>query len=274
MKRNLSIVFIAVIAIFSNHIKAQSIYVNGGIGYGFPLAPMSFSVNYSSASVQGVSGSCGKGFLPNLGVGYSFNEHVSAEININYLAGNKIEFSDTYSLGTPKELETLKAKMLRIIPAIKITTGNSIKPYARFGLVMGVFNRLYDDHTYYNPLWTGGYDTYHTFDVFKGNVAFGFSAAVGADFTFSDKVSIYGELGTISQGWAPKKSVRTTYEINGEDRFATLDQKDKEVDFVDSYNPNIAPVPTESTKSLKVHLPFSSWGINIGVHINIGSKKA
>jgi hypothetical protein len=272
MKKYISIIFIAISLFQTSSVKAQKLYVNAGIGYGFALSPMAFSVNYSSASVEEVSGSCGKGVLPNLGLGYFLNEHISFEINANYLAGHKIEFSTGYSNFAPKETEILKSQMLRIIPALKITAGHGVNPYLRFGFVIGVFNRLHDEYNYYEPSSTG-YDTYQTVNVFKGGASYGFSGAAGVDFTFSDNLDIFAELGTISQGWAPKKSVRETYDINGVNKLATLDQRDIETDFVDSYNPNTTIQPNENNKALKIHLPFSSWGFNAGVKIKFGKKK-
>lgn len=271
MKKYTTIAFITIITLFSGVIKAQNFYVNGGIGYGFALAPMSVSVNYSSANVESVSGSCGKGLIPDLGVGYSFNEHVSAEIDINYLIGHKISFSNVYSLGTPKDMETLKGEMLRIIPALKLTVGENIKPYLRFGFIVGAYNRLYDESTFYNPTYAG-YDTYHSLNVYKGGSSFGFSGALGFDFHLTDNFGMYVELNTMSQAWAPKKSITTLYEINGHNKLSTLDQKDIETDFVDSYNPNTTIPQSQPNKALKVHLPFSSWGINIGIHITIPRK--
>ena len=163
--------------------------------------------------------------------------------------------------------------MLRIIPAIKMSAGEKIQPYARIGLSIGVMNRFYDERTHYTSLWPSGYDTYHEISVFKGGTSIGVMGAIGADYHLSDNFLIYAEVGTISQSWAPKKMLKTTYEVNGVDKLATLDKRDKETDFVDSYNPAASTPTTQASKSIKIYLPYSSWGINIGVRINFGKKK-
>lgn len=253
--------------------KAQNAYLTVGGGYGLKLGSMAISANYSSSKFESVSSSFGKGILSNIGIGYSKNEHFAVELHVNYLLGSKVEFTDATSPTTPPENEILKGRMLRIIPAIRFSYGEKLKPYARIGLIVGVLNRLVDERTSYSYSWSSNYDTYHEISVFKGGLSLGFSGALGATYPLSDKLSLYGELGFMSQAWAPKKRIVTTYEVNGVDRLSVMAKRDAETEFVDSYDPSVSISPSEPDQSLKIYLPYSSWGVNVGIHYTLGKKK-
>jgi opacity protein-like surface antigen len=237
------------------------------------MAPMAISANYSSNKIESVNGSFGKGVELGLGAGYNLNKNIAAEINLNYLFGGKIDFSDATDSNTPTETETLKGRMFRIIPTIKVSGGEKFKPYAKIGLVLGVGTKLIDESVSYNYIFNGTIDKIEETTEFDGGISFGFKGNAGIDFSISEKLGIFVEINFISQSWAPQKAEITRYELNGVNKLSSLDVRDKETEFVESYDPNLNIETYESDKSLKIYLPFSSWGFNAGIKLTFGSSE-
>lgn len=267
--KSISVLFLLVISFYC---KAQ-FYVNSNTSYGLSLAPMTISANYSPNKVESVKSSFGKGFDFGVGAGYHFNKNIAAEIDFTYLIGGKIKFTDSSNPSTPAETEELSATMFRIIPTLKFSGGEKFKPYAKIGLVIGLGTRLKDESVNYFASWTGSVEKYEETVIFSGGTSLGMKGNVGLDYSISEKFGVFAEINFISQAWAPKKAETTRYLLNGEDKLATLDVRDKETEFVDSYNPNETIQPNQPNKSLKLYLPFSSWGANIGIKFTFRKKE-
>ncbi len=259
--------------ILSSNVNAQGLYINTISSYGFSLAPMSISANYNSNGVvESVRSSFGKGFEFGAGMGYFFNKNVGVEINGSYLLGGKTEFTDASNPSTPADIETLKGRMIRIIPAIKFTTGKQFRPFTKFGFVIGLGCKLIDESIQYSyPAWSSMVRTEETSE-FSGGLSFGFRGNLGIDLSVSDNLAVFGDVNFISQAWAPKKNVTTKYVVNGQDKLSTLPVSSTETEFVDSYNTNANYDPNQPAQSLKIYLPFSSWGFSVGIHYTFGKK--
>jgi len=236
------------------------------------------------------TGSYGKGIRIGATFGYKIMENIAAELGIDYLIGANISryksnyitntnttFQDqtnsdnnTYTSLTHTSADEIKVKgsMLRFIPAIRITAGDwKIKPYAKFGLVISVLNRMRkeDDQTDVND--AGVKQITERTEMGKGNVSFGFMGALGATYPLSKNFSLFGEFGLIAQNYAPTKSKLTKFTINGVDQLPGMTTKATETKFVDHYShqspaPNTDDQPYETTKD---YFPFSSIGLNIGI---------
>ncbi len=265
--------FIIIIIITALCSKAQ-FYINTNTSYGFDLAPMSISANYSPSKIESVKSSFGKGLDFGIGVGYHFNKNLAAEIDFTYLIGDKVEFTDAMDPYTPPQTEQLRGRMYRIIPTLKFSAAeNRIKPYAKIGCVLGLGTTLTDKSVSYYSMWGGNIDKIEETAVFSGGMSFGFKGNLGLDIDLTDKWGLFAEINFISQSWAPKQLETTSYTINGEDKLATLDQREKVTEFVDSYNPSVSIEPYQNNKSLKIYLPYSSWGANIGIKYVFGKKE-
>ncbi len=252
---------------------AQGFYLNSNSSYNFSLASIPVSANYSPSKTESVHGSFGKGFDLGIGGGYGFSKNIAAEINFTYLMGGKIDFQDSYDPNTPPNKETLKGRMYRLIPTIKISTGEKIKPYAKVGLILGLGTKLIDESLRYNYMWSETTNRIEETTEFNGGLSLGFKGNLGADFSLNDKLGLFAELNFVSQAWAPKNATVTKYLVNGEDKLSSMDLRDKETEFVESYDPNATIEPYQTNKSLKLFLPFSSWGINIGLKFTFGKKE-
>lgn len=252
----------------------QGLYLHTNSAYGMSLASREIGGDYSSTgNVKLVRTSFGKGLDLGFGAGYMLTKNIGVECNFNYLIGGKTQATDASNTSAPADVYVLKGRMLRIIPTVKISTGEKIRVYSKIGLVLGVFNRFIEEDTYYYSNWMGGVDKSERTTVMKGGISMGFKGNLGVDFALSDRLDLFSEVYFISQAWAPKKAEITRYLFNGEDKLGTLTTRQRETEFVDEYNYNTTIPDTQPDKSLKIYLPYSSWGINIGIKIKFGKKE-
>lgn len=281
--------FQSVVAIITSLIAAQAfsqgMYINAGAGYGFSAASTvtaydnssydnGSSSTYNAEMVKGC-GTFGKGFQVGGAFGYMFNENIGAELGIGYLFGSTIT-TKSRSSGTDGSSSyegTLSGKILRLTPAIKITTGNGkVKPYLRTGLIIGMAGKLKETYTYSSTYdWFGGSEDIDT--EYSGGISFGFAGGIGADFMFNESIGIFAEVSINTHSWAPKKSKHTKYIEDGIDQLPSMTTSEIETEYVDSYT---YTYPNDDTSSpdqeLKIWAPFSSVGINVGIKFSFGGK--
>ena len=206
--------------------------------------------------------SFGKGLNFGGTFGVMFNENIGAELGLSYLLGGKSEAKDIYPMGTTDY--TLSSNMFRIIPSLVIASGlDGVNPYAKFGLIIGIGSIMYDVEDN-----DAGDITILKFK-FDGGVALGLNAGIGATFSLSDNMSLFGEINVVNLSYAPDKSELTEATDNGVDFLIDLTTNDKEIEFVDSFTDNFStPTPdSQPDKQLKQKFPFGSIGINVGFRI-------
>ncbi len=130
------------------------------------------------------------------------------ELNLNYLLGGKTTFTDNSSDNNPADVRTIKASMLRINPAMKFTFGETIRPYAKIGMAIGVAGKITETNEQNSgaPLFPTKTETTQEY---TGGVSLGLTGALGVDIMFSEMIGMYVELGAIAQSYAPTKSAYT-----------------------------------------------------------------
>ena len=274
--------------LFATQSYSQGLYVSAGGGYGFSMAPnSSFSaIDYTrnpsgsgtveTYKISNGTGSFGRGLQFGATVGYMFSENIGAELNVGYLVGSKITNTDTELKNngdTYSSIATASGNMLRLTPALRFSLGkDKLKPYMRVGLVIGVGNKIVSKYSSTNFDVSNGKTNIDQSEMaITGGVSMGFAAGIGVNYMFSDKVGIFAELGIISQAWAPSKSVLTSSTSNGADNLQFMTTSQKETDYVNSYTTTSGTFsPGTPSTQLKQYTPFSSVGINVGVHLAFG----
>ncbi len=273
------IALLMIISLFSIAAYSQ-FYINVGGGYNLGIATQSLLANYESTNdiekIENVKTSLGKGLNFGLNLGYMINGNIGIDLQCSYLLGDEAtgESKDYYTFMNTNyydyEKNSIKSQMFRVNPSIIIASGfDKLDPYARFGVILGfgsiTFNRLYEEYEN-NQL------EHKKIEKWKmdGGIAFGISSALGLMYHISNLISVYGELNLVGMSYAPKKGVMTEYTVNGSDKLPNLTTYDKEIDFVDdiTYDYDIPPSPAEPRKELKIYLPYSSIGFNIGVRFS------
>jgi len=227
-------------------------YLNVGVGYAFPAASEVIDVSRISNVNENIYGSFGKGFNFGAGIGTMFSSYAGAEIGFSYLAGSHYEIHDDALL------YTVHGNMLRIIPALKFTIGENVKPYMKFGFIFGLAPEVEIEVE-----GSQGDNFYSGTEEYSGGSSFGWLATLGADFPASSSVSVFAELNLVSQSYIPEKFESVITRTNGSVAITTVDSRV----LVDEVPDN------SSGQSLAPVMPFSSFGVNAGIRIGFGSKE-
>jgi hypothetical protein len=265
MKRIIfSILFIGIFPIV---LKAQGLYFSGSVGYGLKAGStiLGNSIN-SDGSSDVVKGSLGAGFAPSLSVGYLFNKNIGTELGIGYLIGAKTSIKNT-SFDNPGTT-TFNVNSFYLNPSVVFRSGEGkIVPYGKIGVFLGLANRgvaRYQYSTISSGVTTSSFD-----DKFidKGRMSLGITAAFGADYRISDRLTIFGELFGRFANWSPSH-----YTFNRTSTYYTIYEP---TGIVNSANGNfVNHVPAILTVSTEpaVIFPLSSIGLNVGVRYYLIKK--
>lgn len=255
---------------------AQKFYAEIGSGYGLSMASQNLTSKIDNGIAQTtnvlVKGSLGSGLNFGGNIGYKKNENIAAELGASYLIGHKFKGHYIKDMDF-KENTIVSANMFRLTPGIRLTVGGgNTKLYGRIGATFRIFSKLKIKSELYD---IKNNSTTEILWEYKGGFSLGMIATVGLIHKLNDKLCVFGELGMINQSWAPKKGKIIKYDIDGIDMTHRLNPYQKEVDFLDNYTTtNYNPSSTSSHRQqLKQYFPFSSIGINIGIHYSFVKKE-
>lgn len=265
--------------------KGQHSYLQIGLGYGTTFGPGFQPASDSYRTSTGVSTtvtenlSFGKGFQFAGIFGWEWNEFFATECAVSYLLGSTFRSNYTndiqgnyYSLA-----ETIEGRMLRFVPTVKVFGGKrNLRPYAKAGLILGLGTTC----NYSQKIGSNVGGSYQNIEVtgrITGGISYGFMGAFGLDIAINPKYRFFTELAVFAQTYIPEKDIIETYEINKRNYFGSLSTRDKETRFVDEITQqDLNNSNTNSAnKQIKIYLPFSSIGLNIGMkfYLNKNSEK-
>jgi hypothetical protein len=279
MKKSISTKTIIALAItlFTLNVNAQNFYakLNAGFNVGNSSNLSSdfynLKIDGTVRTYENVNLSFGKGTNFGATFGYMFNKYVGSELNVSYLLGSSTKVEDSEKTASSSEFTSsnYSAKMISFIPAIVITPGfEKMNPYARFGLILGIPTVSSKMESSYTEFGINGTSNL-TFKL-NGGIAFGLQSALGIEYKFNDKMSFFGEINSINLSYSPTKGEMTEFKINGSDNLGNLSTREKKTEFVDSYTEDSSKPadPNAAAKALAPRLPFSSFGLNLGVIYN------
>ena len=258
---------------------AQKAYLRLGLGGGVGL--VQYNDNWynetktsSADNIEMRSASLGSGFNANLAFGYMFSQYIGMELGVNQFLGMAKKTTYSASSNTMDDAGTQKiaGTMLQIVPAVVITPGiEKVNPYARLGMIIGVLPAI--TSSYEETITTnGGFKATSKFEGKTrdyGGVALGFTAAAGAAFQLSEKLSFFGELVFNGVTYSPAKGKIKTYTVDGTDELGSLPTKAKEWTYerkmdLDEQIPSGSP-----DKRQKVTANFSNVELNVGIKFNL-----
>ncbi len=266
--------FIAIAWLFMSQfaLHAQGLYFGLGGGYGMPsgLADNSYHTNstYTSSSI-----SLGSGADLGVYVGYMMNKNIGLELGISdkFVSGATTTSSDTGSFGSSNK-QTFEGGMLRFTPAIRLQTGDgNIKVYSVTGLVIGMPMSVTNENVS-TPNSSFGSTTDDVI-TYSGGISIGFHGALGVLYMINDKIGIFGELSAYLQNWSPGEGLYTKYTVNGVDELGQMTTNEKQTNYVSSYTQTGSPSAGSPNQSTFIYLPYSSFGLNVGIHFSLASSK-
>ena len=275
----LIILFFLILNAFKGY---SQVYAGFNVGYswGNP-ASATLGSNHSSIhntdTVSIVAGSYGKGLPLAVTAGYQFNEHIAAELELEYFFGAGYQFRSTYAdsnsysnyyVTTDNKISDIS--MFRFNPAFKISTGNHVKIYMRLGVLISVAAKYASEYTFTDNSYgfLTGISSYTTQDIsekYSHGTALGFNGAAGAEYKICNHVQLFGEARFTSLSWAPAHSEVTKNIINGTDEIPLSTTSQLQTDFVNDYTVTFPLDPSSPSKQFKHFVPFNSLGIKLGV---------
>ena len=236
----------------SGNSHAQNFFVKLGGGYALGSTTSLLMASFDTNNVEGHYGSYGEGILPALSLGYTFNKNIGIEVGGTYLIGKK--FEHTHTMGSVTETHKMWGEGILISPSVFVQAPmKNITPYARFGGVIGMV-KVKEEET---ESGTGARTGTNKFES-SGKMGLGMNGALGLKFKAGKMLDIYAELYGQSMNYGPEK--RENKETYSGSTLAPT------VNYEESYNPNTA------NTSLTPRLPFSNFGLNVGVVLTFGKQ--
>ncbi len=241
---------IGVAAGTSNSLDMLYKYTNDGVNQTLKIQPVDLG--------SGFNGTAAFGFMPSKYVGF--------EIAISDFFGFP-NFGDSIVKmpGGTTTYAAIKVNVLSVIPSVVITAGlDKVNPYARFGVVLGVYpvmRNFYEaDQPTVNPP-----KKIEAILEYTGGIALGFSATGGVTFKINKLISLYAELNYIGMSFAPTESELTKFTVDGVNQLTTLNTKQRETLYVTKLNLNEKIPDTSPNKELLKNYPLNSVGASFGV---------
>lgn len=275
-----NIYFALLFAAFAGTISAQEFYFRAGAGYAVPQAgqtldgtgsPYNGTLNNNAYSIKNASFSSGaQGYI---GAGYMFSEHIGAQLDANFgLRNTKYTFSagNVSVGGVPSNVNVVQqAKSLAILmPSVVLQTGRGAATfYARTGIALPLFTKITQDQIITNLPGSGAVTTDDFTLQLTNSFALGFTGAAGVKYKISDNISIWGELSFLSMSLYLKEADLTGASENGQN--VPLSQITGGSQVV-RYSKN-ALVDSTGANQPTYSLPFSNFGVNIGINISLSN---
>jgi len=275
--------------ITNDALAQKGAYANVNLGYNFSLGSenLGYNITYNTTYTgngtssltenrENIKGSLGKGMSFGVSFGYMLSDNIGIELGVSQLIGATFEWTNTETQtnnsGSTSRTSSSKvsASMLQLNPSLVISAGKAegLNPYGKFGLVIGVGGINWEgEGTDTSPF--SSYSTYDSEFELNGGLALGLSSAIGANYYFNEKMSLFGELNMINLSYAPTKGKLTKSTSDGVDVLADATTAEKEYEYVDSYTSSTSDIQDDSKprQILKTQYSFGSFGIKIGFRL-------
>jgi hypothetical protein len=274
MKKTLSIIFTALCLCLVTSVSAQDVFFTAGVGYagasgGWLLD--NTTITDDAVTYETVNVSFGKGLNIGATGGVMFNENVGIQLGINYLLGGKSTVTMDDQPSESSSEMTYQGRMLRVVPSVIISAEeDDITPYARFGAVLGFGS--YDERTESTSTFANVKTTSVMNENYSGGTAFGWHGAFGLMFELSKQMSLFTEIQHVNLTYRPTMSVVDEATVDGENQLDDMTTSQKEYEYVDKLTENFSDPIDDSkpTQFTKFSTPWSSFGLNVGIKINVG----
>jgi hypothetical protein len=262
--------FLLLFSIITLNITSQNFYIQTHAGYATGAAKQSVSsLDYNNEENSGTTEkrdqiylSLGQGINTGITFGYNLNSNVALNLGVSYFMGSKVEarqsnLSSTFAL-------SMSAKMLRLNPSVSISSDfEKFDVYAKMGMIIGSAKITLNAENSYSQSFG------ETTVILNGGLAFGISSGIGAIYSVSERIALFGEIEMINMAYSPTKGERTKSIVNGIDQLPTETVSQKEIEFLDNYTEtDNSDLDSEPLKLSTFKLPFGSIGLNVGLRIN------
>ncbi|MBL0128874.1 MAG: hypothetical protein IPP83_15775 [Flavobacteriales bacterium] len=282
--------FFLIASLFANtSIRAQDLFVEAHSTFQFPIggitaseAKWEVSPNNGQrfAHIKKVNLNWGRGPGVGLLIGYRLNDHMEAVLRSTFFAFQHTRWTsyhvtDADGIVRENDRATLSMRYLRIEPAVRIRTGmGRTSWYLMVGPSFAMLPKSTWSENNEQDVPTPWIGHVESTTESSGRVGLGGSGAVGFMYQ-PGRIGFFGEINATAMSWVPKRSKLTRFDQNGTDVLHTVSVYDAETEFVNEYDYGVYPVdPDKPRKSLHIQYPMSTWGILVGVRLNLAKNKA
>ncbi|MBK5277425.1 MAG: hypothetical protein JJE09_01040 [Bacteroidia bacterium] len=248
------------------NISKSSSYFRFGFGYGFPSASQMLGANstYTSSTMsstsreEGVYGSLGSGFTFNSSYVHMYSKNIGLDVSLQYLWGKKYESTSTSSFeGTTNTYKSkISSRGLLFGPSLIAMIGEGkVKPYVQVGLTLG------------NVKVSGeaGSANFKSTTEYRGGLSIGFKGGFGIDVPIGEKTNFFTELVFTSMSYYPKEGTATYSNGSSQQKIAFAREVTSTYNFSSPSNP-------DSSKELRMSMPFGSIALNVGLKLLLKKK--
>lgn len=257
---------------------AQGFYFRPGIGYSIPQAGQTLdgagtvyngSMNYATQGYSLKRASFSAGVHGYAAFGYMAGKNVGIELAADIgLLCKKYEarIYNANIQGVPYDIRITQQAMPVIInPSIVVQNGgDKWNIYSRLGLAIPIFTDIIRDEIFTNLPGSGAVNTSDYTVHVKNSFSLGFTAAAGAEYRLTSRMSLWAEISMLSLSAYIKQQELTAITRNGQSYTVPSNQ-------VINYTRN-GVIDSTGTTQPAYSQPFSNFGFNVGIKINMSRR--
>ena len=270
---------IAVLAIFSTTAYGQW-QVSASSGYAVGSAGMKLGERITTTETENSYGSYGEGTNFQLRGTYFFDDSFGFDLGVGYLHGSDQDIS-VVSLPDTEVNAVARARAFGASASVVYKFTNNI--YGRFGALLKLGGKT-EGVIYQKSVFSeaeaeafgvpeGSYSETNYKEDFHGHFPLGFVGALGYKYDLDDNFSLFVEAeyygislkrkdSEISEFNTDVKLPDGTVAVSG---LYTIDNLPEGVDRTTTYVDNLSNTNTDTSKELSQKVPYSSFGLNIGI---------
>lgn len=271
--------FIAILAIFSTTAYGQW-QVSASSGYAVGSAGMKLGERITTTETENSYGSYGEGTNFQLRGTYFFDDSFGFDLGVGYLHGADQDIS-VVSLPDTEVNAVARARAFGASASVVYKFTNNI--YGRFGALLKLGGKT-EGVIYQKSVFSeaeaeafgvpeGSYSETNYKEDFHGHFPLGFVGALGYKYDLDDNFSLFVEAeyygislkrkdSEISEFNTDVKLPDGTVAVSG---LYTIDNLPEGVNRTTTYVDNLSNTNTDTSKELSQKVPYSSFGLNIGI---------
>ncbi len=224
------------------------LYFKGGLGYSLSLGGIEIdrdrTENTTYDHFEFIYGATGGGFEGGAAVGFAVSSSVALELGLWYEFGQSYEANDVRLNPAQNRTRKYTGTLFGFAPAVVISGEmGTLKPYARFGVLVGLPNQKLEETTPTNVIT----------DTFSGGMLLGFHGGAGVILPLQGNLAVFVEIAFQGGSWGPTK-------LEEKDRNASTTTT---ITLKSEYNSNEPFVDTQPS------IPFGNVGARAGVKVTL-----
>jgi hypothetical protein len=212
-----------------------------------------------------INGSLGRGLRLGIGVGYPVCDRLDFNMDAFFFQGCDYRESSRYtaSMFSSSYCYTQSIHGLNLAPSVILRANpvQRVTPYGEFGAILPVYTRL----MFETDIKSTSQPDRVEYGMTSPKFQVGLYAGVGANYKLRGDLGLSAQLNFYNQTFTPDHSEVTKYTEGGEDKTSQLTVNQKETDYVKNYTYSTTFDPTKPNTSLAESLPYSSFGLSIGL---------